>query len=288
MGKFVYKNEDAMRQMHAFYDRTLEALGVPYTESVFDTTFGQTHSLLVGDSSKPAICTIHGGNGITTLNLKLFLPLLEKFCIISPDVVGMPGKSAPYRNMSSSKDEFGLWIKEVLDHYDKEKMSFVVSSYSSAMLLSFASRFPERVDKSVLLVPSGFAHGPIMPIVKKTVIPFMKYYYHPDPVLLDEVLEIMGGGGEEVWREFFHLMMSSYKMEMRPPKEYKGRELAGFDAPVLIIASETDVFFPAGRVFKKAHEILRSEIKEVVIDSKHLPSKDQMTGVCEIIEEYLG
>ena len=83
--------------------------------SLFWLLFGKTHCLLVGDPEKPRICTIHGGNGITTLNLKLFLPLLEEYCIIAPDVIGMPGKSDPYRNISSKNDEYGLWIKEVLD-----------------------------------------------------------------------------------------------------------------------------------------------------------------------------
>ena len=93
-----------MRRMHGFFDKTLASLGVSYTESTFGTSFGMTHCLIVGDPAKPMICTIHGGNGISTLNLKLFLPLLSDFCILAPDVIGMPGKSDPYRNISSSKD----------------------------------------------------------------------------------------------------------------------------------------------------------------------------------------
>ena len=84
-GKFVYKNKDSMKTMHEFYDKTLASLCVPFSEEYFDTSFGKTHCLLVGDPEKPRICTIHGGNGITTLNLKLFLPLLEKYCIIAPE-----------------------------------------------------------------------------------------------------------------------------------------------------------------------------------------------------------
>ena len=75
-GKYVYKNETSMNKMQEFYDRTLTSLNVPYIEDFFETSFGKTHCLLVGDPEKPKICTIHGGNGITTLNLKLFLPLL--------------------------------------------------------------------------------------------------------------------------------------------------------------------------------------------------------------------
>ena len=280
-GKFVYKNEDSMKKMHEFYDKTLASLDVPYSEVYFDTSFGRTHCLLVGDPEKPRICTIHGGNGITTLNLKLFLPLLEEYCIIAPDVIGMPGKSDPYRNISSRKDEYGLWIKEVLDHYKEDRISFVVSSYSSAMFLSFARMYPENVRSALLLVPSGIAHGSILPMLGKMVVPFMKYYFSPSGKTLDAVIESMGGKGDPVWREFFDIMMSSYKMEMRPPREYKKREMISFKAPLLIIASEKDIFFPAGRVFRRAREIFAGPITTIEIDSKHLPSDETMVDVCK-------
>ena len=285
-GKFVYKNEDSMKKMHEFYDKTLVSLEVPYSEDYFDTSFGQTHCLLVGDPEKPRICTIHGGNGITTLNLKLFLPLLQEYSIIAPDVIGMPGKSDPYRNISSKKDEYGLWIKEVLNHYKEERISFVVSSYSSAMFLSFAKRYPEMVQSALLLVPSGIAHGPILPMMGKMVVPFMKYFFYPSEKTLDAVIESMGGKGDPVWREFFDIMMSSYKMEMRPPREYKKKEMISFTSPLLIIASENDIFFPASRVFCKAREIFAGPVTTVEIDSKHLPSEETMIDVCKRTKEF--
>ncbi|MBP5415457.1 MAG: alpha/beta hydrolase [Lachnospiraceae bacterium] len=286
-GIFVYKNEESMKKMHEFYDKTLASLCVPYAEDYFDTSFGKTHSLLLGDKEKPRICTIHGGNGITTLNLKLFLPLLEDYSIIAPDVIGMPGKSIPYRNISSKKDEYGLWIEEVLDHYGEDKISFVVSSYSSAMFLSFAKRCPEKVDRALLLNPSGISHGSVLPMMGKMVVPFLKYYLRPSEKTLDAVTETMGGKDDPDWKEFFDLMMSSYKMEMKPPREYTREELARFKAPLLIIASEKDIFFPAGRVFKKAKEIFAGPITTVETDSKHLPSEETMIDVCKRTKEFL-
>ena len=279
-GKFIYKDQESLNKMHAFYDKTLTALGVPYSEDYFETSFGKTHCLLVGDKDKPRICTIHGGNGITTLNLKLFLPLLKDFSILAPDVIGMPGKSEPYRNVSSKKDQYGLWINEVLNHYGEEKISFVVSSYSSAMFLSFAWRYPERVKSALLLVPSGIAHGPILPMLGKMVVPFIKYYSKPSEKTLDAVIETMGGKGDETWREFFGLMMYSYKMEMKPPKEYTKKELSAFKAPLLIMASQNDIFFPADKVFSKAKKIFAGPVTTVEIDSKHLPSDEVMVEVC--------
>ena len=279
-GKFVYKSEDAMKKMHDFYDRTLASLNVSYTESYFDTSFGETHCLCVGDENKPKICSIHGGNGITTLNLKLFLPLLSRYCIIAPDVIGMPGKSDPYRNISSKKDAYGLWIKEVLDHYGVEKISFVVSSYSASMMLSFAKYHPEMVDSSLLLVPSGIAHGPFAPMIGKMIVPFVKYYFKPSKDTLDAVINTLGGESDDTWREFFDLMMSSYKMELKAPKEYQKEELAKLDAPLLIVASVNDIFFPADRVFSRSKEIFKGNITFAKIDSKHLPGKEAMDDIC--------
>ena len=198
----------------------------------------------------------------------------------------MPGKSAPYRNISSKKDEYGLWIKEVLDHYEEKKISFVVSSYSSSMFLSFAKRWPERVESALLLVPSGIAHGPVLPMMGKMVVPFLKYYLRPSEKTLDAVIETMGGKDDPVWREFFNLMMSSYKMEMKPPREYTREELTKFNAPLLIAASENDIFFPAGIVFKKAKEIFSGPVTTVEIDSKHLPSEKTMSDVCKQIKDF--
>ena len=285
--KFVYKNEACMKKMHDFYDRTLAALGIQYSEDYFDTSFGKTHCLIVGDASKPRLCTIHGGNGITTLNLKLFLPLLSEYSIIAPDVIAMPGKSEPYRNISSKKDEFGFWIKEVLDFYKVGKISFVVSSYSASMFLSFAKHFPKMVDRSLLLVPSGIAHGPVLPMIKKMIVPFTKYYFSPSKKTLDSIIQTMAGESDATWKEFFDLMMSSYKMELRSPKEYNEKDLASFNAPLLIIASQNDIFFPADRVFKRAKEIFKGPVTTVEIDSKHLPSPDKMVDVCERTLKFL-
>ena len=155
------------------------------------------------------------------------------------------------------------------------------------MFLSFAKAFPKNVDKAVLLVPSGIAHGPILPMLSKIVVPFMKYYSKPQPETMDQIMEIMGGKGDENWREFFDIMMSSYKMEMRPPKEYSKKELNGFSSPVLLIASDNDIFFPANCVFKKADKIFAGPITQMKIDSKHLPSQDVMKDVCKAITEFL-
>ena len=277
-----------MKKMHRLYDEQMASLGITYKEEYISTSFGKTHIITAGDESKPKIFTVHGGNGITPINLRLFAPLLEKYCIIAPDVVGMPGKSAPYRNLDTNRDDFGLWLCEVLDALGIDSIPFVVSSYSSAMLLSLAEVAPDRIAKAIFVVPSGFAHGPLMRIIRTMTIPMMKYYFAPSEKTMNGIMALMSSQDDVQTSRFFDLMMSSYKMEMRPPREFKKEQLKRFHAPVMIFASDEDIFFPAYRVFPQAVRILPEKPQLCRIRGNHLPSEKTMASVCRRIERFFG
>lgn len=283
MKKFVYKSRSYMNEMNDFYDKALETLDVSYEEVCMDTTYGKTHILIIGDKNKEKIFTLHGGNGINPLNIKLFKPLLSNYCIIAPDVIGMPGKSAPFRTLNSQKDDYGIWLDEIMEKMHLESLMFVVSSYSSAMLLSLAKIAPVRISKAVLLVPSGIAHGSLLKIAFRMTIPFVKYYFCPSQKSLDGIMKTMVTDDDDMWKSFLNLMMTGYKMEMRAPKEYTAKELEQFQAPVFIIASQNDVFFPANKVFNKADKIFKGKIYRMLIEDRHLPSQKTMEKICERI-----
>lgn len=276
-----------MKKIHDFYNRALEDLHVAYEEQYIDTRYGSTHLLAVGYADKKPIFTLHGGNGISPLNIRLFRPLLKSFCIIAPDVIGMPGKSESCRRLNSSKEEYGFWLCDILDYLHIEKVPFVVSSYSSAMMLSLAKIAPKRIEKAVLLAPSGITHGPIIPMMHIMLIPFVKYYSCPSKQGLINIVDTMMSENDTLWLEFMDLMMSSYKMEMHAPKEYRERELKEFYGMVLFFASNEDIFFPADKVFAKAKRIFKGEITTCLIQGKHLPSEETMEFVCHKTMEFL-
>ena len=287
-GKFVYRDRASLKKMHQFYDKAMDALQIKYRETYIRTSIGKTHIIIAGDETKSPILTLHGGNGITPLNLRLFRSLLSRYCIIAPDVIGMPGKSEPFRNLHSDREDYGNWLCEILDSMNIKAIPFVVSSYSAAMMLSLAKVSPERIEKAVLLVPSGIAHGALIPIIRRMAIPFMKYYYQPSEETLKKIFAVMSDQDDALWTEFFDLMMSSYKMEMRPPKEYTQSELQRFHAPVLIFASDGDIFFPAFKVIPKAKQIFPERPVCCRITGKHLPSDETMQMVCRKIVVFLN
>lgn len=286
MSKYVYKNLDSEKRIHDFYDKTLNNLKIDYHEQYIETSFGKTHLLTIGSLDKPAIFTLHGGNGINPLNIKLFLPLLESFCIYAPDVIGFPGKSEPIR-MNPKDDSYGIWIKELLHTLSIDSIPFVVSSYSSAMLLTLAKLAPEKIAKAVLLVPSGIAHGSIFSIVQKQMLPFITYSIKPTAIRLEKAFKPMLSEKDDVWYDFFHIMLTDYKMEMRSPREFSAKEMNSFKAPLFIIASNEDIFFPANKVFAKAKKLFQNVIITKTIEGNHLPSQKTMNTICKEITAFL-
>ena len=101
------------------------------------------------------------------------------------------------------------------------------------------------------------------------------------------IMNIMSSQSDELWYEFFELMMSAYKMEMRAPKEYRKSELSDFKSDVVILASDEDIFFPAYKVFPKAEKLFVNKPLTYKIEGKHLPSEATMLYVCDMIEQFL-
>ena len=169
-----------------------------------------------------------------------------------------------------------------------KSIDFVVSSYSSPMMLSLAKIHPEKISKAVLLVPSGIAHGSIMPIIQKQMIPFITYAIKPTKERLRKVFEPMMTEEVEVWYEFFNLILTEYKMELRSPREFKKSEMLRFKAPLFIISAKQDIFFPPKQVLSKAKEIFNCNIEEKIIEGKHLLSFYQWDITLKENDEPIG
>jgi len=253
---------------------------------MIDTHYGNTHILITGPKNAPPMITLHGGNGNTPLNLSLFLPLTNSFRVYAPDTVGFPGKSAQTR-LSPKDNSYGQWVVDVMDGLNLKSVPFVTSSYSSSILLQTATIAPERISQAILHVPSGIAHGPILPMVK-IMVDWLTFPSHPSRERLIRALQPMTTEINEDFLEFCDAMLKDYKMELRGPKEFTKDELKNFSAPTYVIAAKDDIFFPANRVIPKAKEVIRNLIKTKCIDGGHLSSRATLDDVNNEIIQFIN
>jgi pimeloyl-ACP methyl ester carboxylesterase len=281
----IYRIPQSEEAMLAFYDRQLDELGIDFEERMIKTRYGTTHILVTGPEEAIPVITLHGGNGNTPLNLSLFLPLTKKYRVYAPDTIGQPGKSAQ-RRLSTKDNRLGYWILDVLDGLKMDRAAFVTSSYSSGMLLQAASLAPERIAKAALHVPSGIAHGPLLPIVTKLMIPWIVYRLRPSRSCLEKAFLPMMTELNEEFLEYTEMMLRHYKMVMEPPREIRKEEIEKFLSPVLVIAAKKDIFFPASKVIPRAKQIFRNvEVEE--IEGNHLSSSKTLEYVNWRIDQFL-
>lgn len=285
-GKTIYKSKKCEIEMMQIYDKQLSRLGIEYEEKMISTRFGSTHVLITGPKNAPPLITLHGGNGNSPLNLGLFLPLTEYFRVYAPDTVGFPGKSEQTR-LSPKDSSYGQWVVDVMNGLNLESVPFVTSSYSSSILLQAASIAPERISQAILHVPSGIAHGPIMPMMK-IIVQWLMYPLFPTREKLIKALQSMMTEINEDFLEFCDAMLRDYKMELRGPREFTKKELENFKAPTFVIAAKNDIFFPANKVIPKAKDIIQNLTKTECIDGGHLSSKEILKHVNNEIIEFLN
>jgi pimeloyl-ACP methyl ester carboxylesterase len=283
----VYKSQNSEAMMMTLYDRQMECLGLEYENRTIRTRFGDTHIVITGSRSAPPVITVHGGNGNTPLNLTLFKPLIANYRVYALDTIGHPGKSAQSR-LSPNDGSYGKWLIDVLDGLGFESVPFVTSSYGASIVLQAAAMAPQRLSGAALCVPSGIAHGPLLPMLSQLIIPWMLYGLSPTRERLLKAFEPMMTDVNEDFLEFTDAMLQHVKMELRGPRELSKKELSGFSSPVLVIAAQDDIFFPANRVLPRAHEIIPNLVAAESITGRHLPSKQTLKLVNEKIGFFLS
>lgn len=107
-------------------------------------------------SGAPVVLVHGSGPGVSAwANWQLTLPYLsERFRVLAPDVVGFGYTERP----QIARYDLATWTSHLigfLDALDLERVSLVGNSFGGALALSIATRFPERVDRLVLMGSIG-------------------------------------------------------------------------------------------------------------------------------------
>ena len=116
-----------------------------------------TNYLEAGDPSAPPVLLLHGsGPGVTAYaNWRLTIPALAtRVRVVAPDLVGFGFTERP----DAVVYDMDTWVGQVvglLDALGIERASVVGNSFGGALALRLAARYPDRVDRLVLMGSVG-------------------------------------------------------------------------------------------------------------------------------------
>lgn len=239
------------------YDKQLAKLDCNYKNIFFETSFGKTHIIETGNLTGLPLLVFHGGNSTSAYNLLLCQFLLKDFHIYAVDIIGHPGKSEEH-SLSSHGYDYGKWASEVITGLGFDKIRCFGGSFGGGVLAKLMCVSPEKIIKSVLVVPAGINNA--FPISSaKMMIPLLKYIRSKDEKYITETALFMSITEDVLDSDTLDVLKNSFehvKTKIGMPSNVNRKLIKNCTAPTLVMASEYDCLFPAKKVLRRAKKII--------------------------------
>ncbi|MGI6085640.1 MAG: alpha/beta fold hydrolase [Acetivibrionales bacterium] len=248
MKKSVFKTELARDKFRAYYNGVLTRF--PFGQGYIETSFGKTFILTAGQKSNPPVILLHGSCSNSAFWFPEIMTLSGNFMVYAVDIIGEAGNSEEYRP-DLNTDAFALWMKDVLDALGLEKAVIIGNSLGGWMALKFATAYPERVSKLVLIASAGLAE-----IRPQFIDNVAQNRQSNENVPVDSAIIGENDIPKEVL-EFMNLIVESYNPIDYLPV-YADNQLRQLTMPVLFINGENDVIIDAQQSAQRLSQLVSS------------------------------
>jgi len=170
--------------------------------------------------------------------------------VYAVDIIGEAGNSEEYRP-DLYTNAFSLWMKDVLDALGLEKAILIGNSLGGWMAPKFATAYPERVSKLVLVASAGLAE-----IRRQFIDNVAKTRQSNENAPVDSAIIGENDIPKEVF-DFMNLIVESYDPIDYLPV-YADNQLCQLTIPVLFIDGENDVIIDARQSAQRLSQLVSS------------------------------
>jgi pimeloyl-ACP methyl ester carboxylesterase len=248
--KPVYKSTEGRKAVLEVYESYLSKWPVDYEEITVVTRYGNTYMIVCGDVGLPPMILLHGTNSNLTMWIGEIADYAKHFRVYSIDIPGEPGKSEE-KQYPLNSPAYHQWMEDVLNALSLKKAIIAGISLGGWMAVNFSVRYPERVEKLVLLCPSGIGPQRISFLLK--AFPFMfqgdkglenisKLVFGNQPVLDDAI-------------NYSVLISKNFYLRTFVPI-FADDHLKRLTMPVLLFAGDQDVLLDSKKTVARVKKLL--------------------------------
>lgn len=273
----IFQDEAARAAIEAAYDQFRARLP-PHETRVLETPLGATHVLECGPKGAPPLVVLHGALASSAHVVGELGPLVERFRIIAPDVIGQSVKSADVR-LPLDTPAYADWLVAILDTLGLSRPHVLGVSFGGFVARKLAEHAPERIDRLVLLVPAGLVSGSAWQGFTKVGIPMTMFRLFPSEERLRRALSAILTTLDDEWTPYLGVAFRSYKLDMRIPPLARDGALERFDRPTLVFGASEDLSFPGHELLARAKQLIPHAETELLEGSKHSPPTDPASRV---------
>jgi pimeloyl-ACP methyl ester carboxylesterase len=275
---------------------TLEAKYLRSPADYLDVARLRLHVRESGSPDAPVVILIHGfGSSLHTWE-HWADELSDKYRVIRYDLPGF-GLTGPDPTGDYTEDRGAHILAALMDKLSVRRASLIGNSIGGRLVWHFAARYPDRVEKLVLISPDGFAspryeYGktPVVPLLArmmKYVLPrsFLKANLTPayaDPrrltdATVDRYYELMLAPGV---RSAIIARMEQTRLE--PPEPF----LAAIKAPTLVVWGQQDNLIPVANSADYIKAIPNATLV-ILPNLGHVPQEEDPSGSLPPVRAFL-
>jgi pimeloyl-ACP methyl ester carboxylesterase len=256
-----FRSAKAKEQYLRLYDMRSKKWPVPSETRMVDTSYGQTFIRISGPVDAPPLVLLHGGSGNSLQWIPNINALSGFFQTYAVDNIYDYGRSV-YTRPVKSPDDFINWLDELFSALELGvNINLMGLSYGGWLTSLYALRFPNHLDKIVLLAPAFT----VLPVRVGWIIraiggslpyrPFARSFMRwlaEDLVHKDEAGRIMA---EEMADDAFMAMRCFKPKRMVYPTVLKDKELQSIEVPTLFLVGENEKLYSAHKAIQRLNKV---------------------------------
>lgn len=285
-----FRSEKAKVEYLNYYDMKAKEWPVLSETTMVSTSYGQTHIRINGPSDAQALVLLPGMGA----NLLMWLPNIEalsaSFHTYAVDNIYDYGRSI-YTRIIHNPDDFLEWLDELFNSLDfKGEINLMGMSYGAWLASLYALRFPNRLNRIVLLAPAAtvlpvrlgfFVHLtlsllPMRYFTKRTI-----YWGAEDLAKIDQL-------SVEDTVDHSLLARRCFKpKQMVPPTVLSDMELQNIKVPALFLVGENEKLYSAQKSVERLKKVAPQIRTEVIPNAGHDFAVVQAETVNKKVLEFL-
>ncbi len=270
-----FRSTTAKEQYLKLYDMRAKKWPVGSQTRLTDTSYGQTFVRMSGPVGAPPLVLLHGAGGDSLQWIPNIVALSRSYRVYAVDNIYDYGLSI-YMQAIKKPVDYVNWLEELFSALELgNNIKLMGLSYGGWLTSHYALRFPDRLDKIVLLAPGGTVLPIRLEWIMRAVLCLVPHRYFikrflywllEDFAQKDEASRIMLD--EEVDAAFVRIR--SFKpIRLVKPTVLKDEELQSIKVPALFLVGENEKIYSAQKAIQRLHQVAPHIRAEIIPNAGH-------------------
>jgi pimeloyl-ACP methyl ester carboxylesterase len=260
----AFKTQQGREEVLKYYDMLLEKLTIPYERLNINTRHGNTFLIAAGDISAPPMVLLHGSSMNSIMWISDIIKYSQKYRVYALDIPGEPGRSDE-RQLPFTTSDLDDWLYDVFNGLSISKAVVIGISLGAWLAAKFAIRYPEKVDRLVLLCPAGIGTQN-----KKFIFTALFHMLFGEKGIR-KLFKIINGNVDipEVITKYQILITKNFNSRREPIPIFSDNEIKRLTMPVFLFVGAKDIMLHSMETADRMKKLVPSARINILPDGGH-------------------